>query len=372
MAAYEPISKRPHPFFDPEARNLTEDAFSREEVQLASRNSGTLLETLRHDLTPTGLHYLLIHFDVPYVPAADGWTLDIGGLVERPMRLALAELQRCPERTLRVTLECAGNGRAVLSPRSPSQPWHHEAVGTAEWTGTPLKPLLERAGIVAQARDVVFYGRDRGFDCGIEHNYGRSLSPEQALGDDVLLAWAMNGAPLLPQHGFPLRLVVPGWYGMASVKWLDRIQVIDRPFDGYQQVGTYIYRNEPDAPGVPVTAMRVKSLMVPPGIPDWYSRRRLVERGPVQLFGRAWSGRGAPIAKVEVAVAGHWREATLDSAADRYAWRGWHCEWHATPGEHELMCRATDADGETQPVEARFDRGGFGNNAVHRVHVTVR
>src|SRR6266852_4047591 len=115
MAAYEPISKRRHPFFDPEARNLTEGAFSREEVQLANRNSGTLLETLRHDLTPTGLHYLLIHFDVPYVPAADGWTLDIGGLVDRPRKLALAELQRCPERTLRVTLECAGNGRAALS-----------------------------------------------------------------------------------------------------------------------------------------------------------------------------------------------------------------------------------------------------------------
>ena len=289
-------------------------------MRLANRNSGTLLETLRHDLTPPGLHYLLIHFDVPYVASAAGWTLDVGGLVERPLKLGLEELKRCTERTLRVTLECAGNGRAAIAPRSQSQPWFHEAVGTAEWTGTPLKPLLERAGLAAGARDVVFYGRDRGFDGGIEHHYGRSLSPEQALGDDMLLAWAMNGDPLLPQHGFPLRLIVPGWYGMTSVKWLDRIVVIDRPFDGHQQVGTYIYRERADEPGVPVTTMRVKSLMVPPGIPDWYSRHRLVERGPVELFGRAWSGGGVPITKVEVAVDGQWHEAALD--AERAAMPG--------------------------------------------------
>jgi len=182
----------------------------------------------------------------------------------------------------------------------------------------------------------------------------------------------MNGAPLLPQHGFPLRLVAPGWYGMASVKWLDRIEVIDRPFDGFQQVGTYVYRNTADDPGTPVTTMRVRSLLVPPGIPDWYSRRRLVERGQVALFGRAWSGAGAPIAKVEVAVAGEWRQARLDSPAGRYAWQAWHFDWDAAPGEYELMCRATDLNGDTQPVEPRFDRGGFGNNAVHRVEVTVR
>jgi DMSO/TMAO reductase YedYZ molybdopterin-dependent catalytic subunit len=370
MSANEPTPQAHHPFFHAEARELKVGDFSREEVQLANRNSGTLLETLRHDVTPTGLHYLLIHFDVPYVPSPARWTLDIGGLVERPMRLTLDDLQHCPERTIRVTLECAGNGRAALEPRSPSQPWHHEAVGTADWTGTPLKPLLRRAGLRADAREVVFYGRDRGFDGGVEHSYGRSLAPEQALGENVLLAWAMNGAPLLPQHGFPLRLVVPGWYGMASVKWLERIEVIDRSFDGFQQVGTYIYRRSADEPGFPVTTMRVKSLMVPPGIPDWYSRRRLVERGPVVLFGRAWSG--VPIVKVEVAAEGHWHEARLDPAPDRYAWRGWRFEWNATPGEHELICRATDADGETQPIEQRFDRGGFGNNAVHRVQVTVR
>jgi DMSO/TMAO reductase YedYZ molybdopterin-dependent catalytic subunit len=365
------MSRAHHPIFNPEPRQPTEEAFSREELRLANRNAGTLLEMLRHDLTPAGLHYLLIHFDVPHVVSSAGWTLSIGGRVERPLQLSLVELQRFPTHTLRVTLECAGNGRATTAPRWRSQPWHYEAIGTAEWTGTPLRHVLDRAGLARDARDVVFYGRDRGFDIGIEHNYGRSLSPDQACGEDVLLAWAMNGMPLPPQHGFPLRLVVPGWYGMASVKWLERIEAIDRPFDGVQQVATYVYRRDADDPGVPVTTMRVKSVLAPPGIPDWYSRQRLVERGRVELIGRAWSG-GARIVRVEVAVDGHWREAALDSEAGRYAWRGWRFAWDATPGEHELMCRATDAAGETQPIEQRFDRGGFGNNAVQRVHVTVR
>ena len=361
-----------HPIFNPEKSRLTDGDFTRDEVRLAGRNAGTLLEGLRWDLTPAGMHYLLIHFDVPFVERADEWTVSIGGLVEKPLRLTLGELKRYPSRTIPVTLECAGNGRAGLTPRRASQPWHHEAVGTAAWTGTPLKGLLEQAGLARHARDVVFYGTDRGFSGGIEHDYGRSLSPTQAMHDDVLLVWAMNGAPLLPQHGFPLRLVVPGWYGMASVKWLDRIEVIDCPFDGYQQAGTYIYRQTADDPGIPITTIRVKSLMVPPGIPDVYTRRRLVERGRVELFGRAWSGAGVAIESVEVAVDGHWQAARLDPALGRYAWRGWRLDWEASPGEHELMCRATDANGDVQPIEPRFDMSGFGNNAVHRVLVTVR
>jgi DMSO/TMAO reductase YedYZ molybdopterin-dependent catalytic subunit len=269
-------------------------------------------------------------------------------------------------------MECAGNGRAGISPRTQSQPWHHEAVGTADWTGTPLKDVLERAGFLPDACEVVFYGRDRGFGGGIEHDYGRSLTPEQACSEDVLLVWEMNGAPLLPQHGFPLRLIVPGWYGMASVKWLDRIQVVDRPFDGYQQKGTYVYRQSADEPGVPVTSIQVRSLMVPPGLPDVYTRRRLVEQGRVGLFGRAWSGGGTGIAKVEVLADGQWQEAVLEPEQGQYAWRGWRFDWDATAGEHELMCRATDRNGAIQPNEPKFDYGGFGNNAVQRLQVTVR
>ena len=182
----------------------------------------------------------------------------------------------------------------------------------------------------------------------------------------------MNGAPLAPQHGFPLRLVVPGWYGMASVKWLTRIEVLARPFDGQQQAAGYHYRQHQDDPGVPVTHQKVKSLMVPPGIPDWYTRRRLVERGSTQLTGRAWSGGGVYVARVEVAINGLWRDAGVESPPSRGVWQGWRCEWRAEPGEYELACRATDAAGATQPDDPAWNASGMGNNAIQRVAVTVQ
>jgi DMSO/TMAO reductase YedYZ molybdopterin-dependent catalytic subunit len=360
-----------NPFYATERRPHTDGPFHAHEVGLANRNSGILLETLRHDLTPVGLHYLLSHFDVPYVP--DGrWQVEVLGRVRSPATLALEDIKRLPQRTLRVTLECAGNGRTAMTPRYPSMPWTCEAVGTAEWTGTPLRHLLDRAGLLDDAVEIAFIGADRGFDRGHEHAYGRSLRRDVALGDDVLVAWAMNGAPLLPQHGFPLRLVVPGWYGMASVKWLNRIEALAVPYEGFQQVSTYMYRPIPDGPTTPVTHMRVKSLLVPPGIPDFYSRQRMVEAGPVPLFGRAWSGGGVPVARVEVGVDGAWSDARLEPGNGPYAWHGWTWLWDARPGEHVLSCRATDANGETQPLEPRWDNGGFGNNVVQRVDVTVR
>jgi DMSO/TMAO reductase YedYZ molybdopterin-dependent catalytic subunit len=360
-----------NPFQASERRRNVEGPYLAEEVGLANRNSGILLEALRYDVTPVGMHYLLSHFDVPYAAGAD-WKVEVSGLVARPGTVSLDEIQAMPARTLRVTLECAGNGRAAMTPRYPSMPWICEAVGTAEWTGTPLRHLLERVGLAQSATEIAFVGADRGFDNGQEHAFGRSLKRELALGDEVLLVWAMNGQPLLPQHGFPLRLIVPGWYGMASVKWLARIEALDRPYDGYQQAVGYHYRSTPDGPRTPITHIRVKSLLVPPGIPDWYTRRRMVDAGRVTLQGRAWSGGGVPITTVEVGIDGAWQAAELDPPAGRFAWRGWRSVWDATPGEHELACRATDANGETQPLETRWDAGGFGNNAVHRVAVTVR
>lgn len=343
--------------------------FTDDEVRLANRNSGIMLEMLRHDVTPAGAHYLLNHFDVPYVADAANWSLKIDGRVAEPVELSLAQLQQMPTVSRRVTLECAGNGRALITPRRQSMPWAYEAVGTAEWTGTPLKNLLQRAGVQASAVDVVFHGIDRGISKGDLHSYSRSLRPEAALHEDVLLVWAMNDQPLLPQHGFPLRLVVPGWYGMASVKWLNHIELIDHPFDGHQQTRTYIYRKHANDTGTPVTTMRVKSLMVPPGIPEWYSDRRLLDSGPVTLHGRAWSGSGTPITEVEVCDNGQWHRAELEPSADKYAWSGWHLQWQATPGEHLLKCRATDANGNSQPLEPVWDQGGFGNNGVQHVRV---
>lgn len=318
------------------------------------------------------MHYTLSHFDIPNLDARR-FRLRVGGALAAPLELALDEVKALgPARTVRVTLECAGNGRAGMSPRYPSMPWLHGGVGTAEWTGVPLRALLDRARLDRAVREVAFLGADRGFDSGVEHAFGRSLALEEARREDVLLVWAMNGQPLAPQHGAPLRLVVPGWFGMASVKWLAAIEAREQPYDGYQQVIGYHYRKQAGERGVPITHARVKSLMVPPGIPDWYTQRRLVERGRVVVEGRAWSGGGTPVRRVELGVDGGWRAASLQAAEHPYAWQRWECAWDATPGEHQLSCRATDASGAVQPMAPEWNRAGMGNNAVQVVAVTVR
>ena len=293
--------------------------------------------------------------------------------MEAELSLSLEELRSRPTETLAVTLECAGNGRAMLSPRPLSQPWLLEAVGTAEWTGTPLRGLLAEAGVSDSAAEVLFRGLDRGIEGGEEQHYERSLPLEEASRPEVLLAYAMNGEPLLPQHGFPLRLVVPGWYGMTSVKWLDRITVLDEPFDGYQQAHGYRMRQAPDEEGEPVARMLPRSLMIPPGIPDFATRERRLEPGRCLLRGRAWSGFGT-IEQVEVSEDGgaSWSEARLGPQESRWAWRSWEWDWDAgTPGAYELCCRAGDSAGNVQPSEAAWNLGGYANNAVHRVTVLV-
>jgi DMSO/TMAO reductase YedYZ molybdopterin-dependent catalytic subunit len=347
---------------------------SREEIALASRNHSIALEVLRHDVTPLGQHYLLTHFDIPYVTAGEAtqWKLRVGGLVEREVSISLDELKRLPQKTLRVTLECAGNGRAYVTPKPVSMPWVDGAVGTSEWTGTSLNNVLQLAGLKHGAVEVAFHGVDRGFDKGIEHNYARSLPCDVAMRDDVILVYLMNGVPLLPQHGFPLRLIVPGYYGMASVKWLNEIQVLAEPFQGFQQVGTYLYKSKPTEPGTPVTHIRVRALMIPPGIPDWFTRQRVVDSGLQTIRGRAWSGNGARIAKIEFGVNDEWQDAVLLANEHKYAWTSWMFEWNAKPGRCVLSCRATDANGNVQPLEAFNTTGGFGNNEVQRVNVIVR
>ncbi len=328
------------------------------------------LEALRYDVTPAGLHYLLIHFDIPDADESR-WKLEIGGRVRNRCAISLAELKALPAKTLRVTMECAGNGRGQLSPRYPSVPWLEEGVSTAEWTGVPLRLLLEKAALGTGVVELAFHGADSGFDAGVEHHFARSLALEQALNEEVLVAYAMNGAALPPQHGAPLRLVVPRWYGMASVKWLCAIEALEQPFDGLQQARSYHFRRSAGEKGEPCTLMRVNSLMAPPGIPDFYSRRRVVDAGRVEVLGRAWSG-AAPIERVEFGVDGTWATAAVAAQRHAYSWTLWKFAWNAAPGEHQLACRATDAAGNTQPLEPPWDLSGFGNNGVQRIHVTVR
>jgi sulfane dehydrogenase subunit SoxC len=342
-----------------------------DELRLAGRNHSLPLEALRHDVTPAGLHYLLIHFDIPDVDARS-FRLTVDGAA-RPLSLSLDDLRARPSVTHAVTLECAGNGRAHLSPRPLSQPWLDEAVGTAEWTGTPLAAVLEEAGIADSAVEVLLAGADRGIQGGVEQQYERSLPLADALRPEVLLVWAMNGRALLPQHGFPLRAIVPGWYGMTHVKWLERITLLEEPFTGYQQVSSYRITTDEDDLGEPVTRMLPRALMIPPGIPDFASRTRFVRPGRCELRGRAWSGHG-PVVRVQVSTdsGSTWADADLAPPVGPYAWRGWSLGWEVREaGVHELCARATDAAGNVQPLEPRWNLQGMASNAVQRVPVVV-
>jgi DMSO/TMAO reductase YedYZ molybdopterin-dependent catalytic subunit len=347
------------------------EGISLEELLLASRNHAMPQEALRDDLTPPGLHYVLTHYDIPAVDPAT-WRLRLDGSVERSLDLDLESLRSMPAHSLRVTLECAGNGRAALAPRPVSQPWLSGAVGTAEWTGVPLADLLRDAAPTGRAVDVTFTGADHGFERGVEQDYERALSLADALADDVLVAYEMNGAPLPPQHGFPVRLVVPGWYGMAHVKWLVRIRVLDQPYDGYQNAVGYRLRQEPEEPGDPVTRIEPRALLVPPGHPDFLTRERILRPGLVTLTGRAWSGWG-PVVAVSVSTddGDTWTDAEVEPGDHRWAWRRFSAPWTATPGTHVLRARARDDTGREQPLAPRWNLGGFANNADQPVVVHV-
>ena len=364
-----PTARRPSP------QNNWLD-LSRPETELAFRNHGMLTELLREPITPLGAHYLLVHFDIPRL-SEDNYTVAIGGRVRNPAQIALSDLKQRQAVAQVVTMECAGTGRATLDPRPVYVPWSDGAIGTYQWIGTPLRPLLEQAGLLGDAVEIVFTGWDTGVDLGIEHAFERSLPVADALHPGVMLAWAANGQSLLPEHGYPLRLIVPSWYGMASVKWLRAITAVSAPFEGVQQLQVYRYTQEPNDPGDPVREKRVTSVMVPPGIPDLLSRTRFIAPGKYPLQGRAWSGNG-PITKVEVSANGGktWYPTELvPVSSDPAAWVGWQTVWTTgDEGEYRLACRATDATGATQPLDPNeiWNLQGNGINGVRQVDIVVQ
>ncbi len=319
---------------------------------------------------PNAHFYVRNHFQIP---ALDGssWRLGVGGLVERPLALSWRDLQQMPAQTLVVTLECAGNGRAHLVPRASGEQWDFGAVSTAEWTGVPLVEVLDRAGIKAGASEVLFRGADQGEIPGRAgpEFFERSLCIDDARRSDALLAYAMNGEPLPVQHGYPLRLIVPGWYAVTSVKWLTEIELIDRAFTGHFQTDSYIYQWERDGDVVtePVTLQRVRSLITEPAAGGE------VRAGKLAVRGVAWSG-AAPIDRVEVSIGrGPWRDARLVGDRNRHSWQWW--ELIATvegSGATTIRARATDLASRTQPDEAEWNRLGYGNNAIQEVAVNLR
>ena len=318
---------------------------------------------------PNARFYVRNHFQIPDLDAAT-WRLDVDGLVDRPLRLSLADLEHLPSSTLAVTLECAGNGRSFMEPPTPGEQWRLGAVSTAEWTGVPLTEVLDRAGPRPGARTVVFRGADRG---AVEGEPGttrfeRGLSLDDVRDCEALLAYAMNGEPLPVAHGFPVRLIVPSWYAVASVKWLTEIEVTDRPFAGYYQEARYQYEWERDG-GVerePVRLQQVRALVTQPRPGDAITGGELVVRGV------AWSG-AAPVARVEVSVGNNpWQQATLVGDRRRHSWRWWELIVPVEgTGPTTVRARATDLAGRTQPDEPVWNRLGYGGNAVQQIEVQL-
>jgi DMSO/TMAO reductase YedYZ molybdopterin-dependent catalytic subunit len=320
-------------------------------------NAETRLDLQVGPITPPGRHYARSHFAQPDPPSG----VTVGGAVGDPRAFTLAELRALPSRTMTVTLECAGNGRSFLRPPAPGEQWGLGAVSTAEWTGVTLRSLLEPRGLSPETVEILFRGADAGTPPGTGRRiaFERSLPLDRALADDVLVAYAMNGGPIPAEHGAPLRLVVPTWYGMASVKWLAEIEVLEQPFRGFYQAERYVVGDRP------VRTVRPRAVIVAP-------RGEVAGGTPAVIRGYAWSGHG-PVARVEVSTDGAvtWRDARLGAAISAAAWREWSIGWTPERGTHELIARATDAAGEAQVLGQRRDPLGYENNGAQPASVVA-
>ena len=319
-------------------------------------------------LTPNPLFYVRNHFSAPSIDLSS-WSLSVDGCVAHPLSLTLADIERLPKHTVPVTLECAGNNRTDLDPPVPGSRFQCGAIGTAVWAGVPLNALLARAGVRPEAVEVLFEGADSGEpEPGqAPTTYRRSLPAEVASHPDTLLAYEMNGEPLSNEHGGPARLVVPGWYGMASVKWLSSIRVIDHEFRGFFQSDRYVMHNDGSEP-IPLSHIKVKSHINQP------EHGEDLPLGPYMIHGVAWSGSGR-VSSVEVSDDGGetWIPAAFDGPDHRYAWRQWRLRW--TPpsaGHYTLMASSRDDMGNCQPSEPLWNSLGYAVNGVMRVCVDVR
>jgi DMSO/TMAO reductase YedYZ molybdopterin-dependent catalytic subunit len=335
-----------------------------------SLNCETPPALLDAELTPTSQFYRRSHFPIPVLDPST-WRLDVRGLVRQPLHLSLHALTQMPAETAAVTLECAGNGRTLFRPRAPGVQWGFGAAGTAEWTGPLLADVLARAGVRPDAREVVFAGADRGMVDGLPHpvSFERSLPVRDAMESGALLAYAMNGHPLPARHGYPLRLVVPGWYAVASVKWLTGIRVVAEPFRGYFQDNHYVYEWNRDGIRVrePIRLMQVRAVITRP------AAGQELACGAMTVRGVAWSG-AAPITRVEVSVAGGpWQKARLIGVPATHGWQRW--EFLASglrPGETRIRARASDLVGRDQPEQPEWNELGYAANFIHEVQVQLR
>jgi DMSO/TMAO reductase YedYZ molybdopterin-dependent catalytic subunit len=327
-------------------------------------------------VTPTDQFYVRDHFPIPKFDA-QSWRLKIEGTVRKPLELTYDELLKMPSEAKPVTFECAGNGRVFLTPKVEGAQWQMGAVGNAEWSGIPLAALLDRAGVESNAVDVVFEGADSGDLAKPSRpakpfHFARSVPIALAREGDILLAYKMNGQPLPEAHGFPLRAIVPGWYGMASVKWLTRIVVTDQPYQGFFQTVDYAYwQHRNGSPvRVPVSLMQVKAEIARPTFAEVIPKNTAY-----RVFGAAWAGNSA-ISKVEISTDGgqHYETAKLLGERVKYCWQLWEFPWTtpAAAGTRTLLAKATAENGETQPLERDKDRENYMINHVIPIEVQIR
>lgn len=321
-------------------------------------------------VTPSRRFFRRNHFSYPVVDPAR-WRVVVDGEVGHRLEFTLSQLQAMDQTSLWVTMECSGNKRSLFQPPAEGTPWRDGAVGNAEWGGVLLCDLLRLAAPGREAMEVLFVGADQGVfkETGERVEYARSLPLETALAGGALLALTMNGQPLPPEHGGSGRLIVPYWYGMASVKWVTRIELLSRPFQGPFQARDYVYLPSPGAydQAVPVTFQKVDAVITHP------TPGQKCKPGMVAFRGVAWGG-SSPLASVEVSLdnGGTWAEAELVGPKAPAAWRLWQYVTPSLPsGGHDLVVRATNADGEVQPAVAPWNAKGYGNNARPRVHFVV-
>ncbi len=320
-------------------------------------------------ITPIDRFFVRCHTYTPVIKLND-WSLKVDGAVERPLTLTMADLKKLPRVELVSVLECAGNGRSFYQPRVAGTQWSYGAVGNGRWAGVRLRDVLEKAGIKDSAREILFDGAD--VPLGKMADFQRTIASAKALDPDTLLAYEMNGQALPVQHGFPLRVIAPGWAGDSWVKWLQHIEVLDHEFEGFWMKSAYRHPPRPVTPGtlldqaqmVPVTDLNVKSVIAAPS--GW------AKPGTVRVQGTAWSN-SSPVSKVEVSTDGGqtWKSAELGGQRTKYGWRLWRYDWKATGGNYMLMSRATNMAGQTQPLSQEWNPAGYLWNVAQPVTITV-
>ena len=324
-------------------------------------------------LTPVPHFFVRNHMYEPVQLDANEWRLSIGGEVEKPITLSLADLSKLETHSVVNTLECAGNGRSLHRPQVPDIQWGKGAVSTARFSGPRMRDVLHRAAVKPSGKHVMFRGLDE--VPGKVPPFIRSIPIEKALDSDTLIATHMNGQPLTKHHGFPARALAPGWIGAASCKWLTEIKLLDAEFAGNFMSPAYRWPNQPVKPGDavkpedthPLTALSVKSVIAGPT--DGAS----VSSGKIIVHGAAWAGE-ADITKVEISTdnGATWTPAKLGHDQSRYAWRLWTYDWKTTkPGDYTLQSRATDSKGRTQPSTPEWNPSGYLYNAIDQVKIHV-